>query len=171
MSLFGYWYLPDLVTAQKTFCSRATSTNASVAACTQLDAATRAQWTAWYSSAQAFCVEVPVLLFPFGANEVLATGSFIDQLELLQRELLAWQQRLSSKCALAPVIDLQAPSILAGLSNPETTKTIQYVAGAAAVIAAAYLGAKVVDLLPSAKQRARTTRERERTARHALRRS
>jgi hypothetical protein len=175
MSLFGYWYLPDLIAAQKTLCSRIAATNTAVAACTQLDAATQSQWGQWYSATTTFCAEVPVLLFPTGTNETLATGAFIDQLELYQRELLAWQQRLSTKCALAPVVPLQAPNsisnLFAGLSNPELNRTIQYMAAAAAVVAAAYLGSQVVALLPSARLRARTTRERERTVRHALRRS
>jgi hypothetical protein len=174
VSLFGYWYLPDLIAAQKKLCASTASTNTSVTACTQLDATTQSQWAAWYATTTAFCAEVPVLLLPTGSNETLATGSFIDQLELFQRELLAWQQRLSVKCSLAPVVPLQAPNsvsnLFSGLSNPETNRTIQYVAAASAVIAAAYLGTKVVDLLPSAKTRARAARERERTARYAIRR-
>lgn len=169
MSLFGYWYLPDLAAAQQKLCASAASTDAAVQSCASLDAATKTLWSAWYANAQTFCVEVPVWIWASGPHDVLATGAFVDRLELLQKELYAWQQRLSAKCALAPVVDQAQTSF--GLGDPATQKTVQFVAGAAAVVAAAYLGTKVVALVPSAKLRARTARERERTARHALRRS
>ena len=171
MSLFGDWEPSAFIADQKKLCADAAATNAALASCTGLDAVTKASWAAWYTSLQSFCVIVPVWFFATGANEQILTGSLMDQLDTWKRENFAWKQKLAAKCAVGVVVDPNASPLSSWLGGAETARTVQYVAAAAAVVAAAYLGGQFVSLVPSARLRARTTRERERTVRHALRRS
>jgi hypothetical protein len=163
MSLFNIWSLSDLLDLQAKLASDATSTNQSVIACTSLDAASRANWQAFYLQVQAFTAQTPVWLFPTASNEVLGSGTRVDETQALQRSLYAWQQKLSTTCALsAPLV---APGTPDGPSAG-TVDALKYVAITAGFLGTAYVVARVAALLPSAREREARSARRQKAFRH-----
>ena len=163
----------DAALALQRLAADSAAVNASVQGCPSLDAATHAEWAAYYSYLKTFTAQTPVWFFPTAPTDVLTTGYLSEDIIQNQRQLLAWQQRLSTKCTAPPVEDpgaLSSTAKLLGQTLGGTASLVPWIAGAVAVVAAAYLGGKVITLLPTAKMRARTNRERERTARYALKR-
>jgi len=99
--LFTLWTPGEMADAQANLAQSADSVNRSVQACTTLDAATSGSWGEFYSTLKAFTSTKPVAIFA-GSGEAITTGTRADQMQQLANELLAWQDRLSAKCTLAP---------------------------------------------------------------------
>ena len=73
----------------------------SVNGCTALSASTKASWQAFYAG---------VKIFTQQSAAWVNTGTQADQGQALQRELYAWQQKLSATCPLTvPSINPDAP--------------------------------------------------------------
>jgi hypothetical protein len=160
MSLFNIWSLSDLINLQKQLAADALNTNQTVAGCTNLDPATQTQWASFYAQVNAFTAQTPVWLFAWGANEVLATGTRVDETQALQRELYAWQQKLSTKCTFA------APIVAPGTPpGPDFNTSLKYIAITAGFLGGAYVVARVASLLPSARERERRSVRRYQVAR------
>jgi hypothetical protein len=111
-------------------------TDASVRACANLDAATRTSWGLFYATARGFTKEQPGW---FGL------GSMMDRVEKYEAELLSWQQKLSSTCALG--VPLFNPN------PPEISQGLQYLAWGVGTVAAAYIVGRVISVIPKATKR------------------
>jgi hypothetical protein len=160
MSLLNIWSLSDLLALQLQLATDAQNTNQTVAACTNLDAATQTQWAAFYAQVQTFTAQQPVWLLALGSNQVLATGTRVDETQALQRQLYAWQQKLSAKCAFsAPIV---APGNPPG---PDINSSLKYIAITASFLGTSYVVAKIASLLPSARERERRSVRRFKVAR------
>lgn len=137
---------PGDITALQTRLKAATQgTDVGVQACTTLDDASRSAWGAFYINVLAYCAQVPVYLFPTGANETGTTGTLYDRGVSLEKELFAWQQRLQGvSCALATPLYNPTPP------KSSAVDLAEYAAIGIAAVASAYIVGKVVDLLSRA---------------------
>jgi hypothetical protein len=131
----------DIQAVQQRLGAAASGTDGSVGTCAKLDNATRAAWLSFYSAVQAYVAMKPAVI-PWGSGEVATTGSLYDQGLSYEKELFAWQQKLSGVCALAvPVFD---PTPIASPIND----FVKWGAIAAGFLGSAYVVAKVVELIP-----------------------
>lgn len=141
------WTPDEMQSAQSALSSSLEGTNTSVTSCAGLDAATRAEWQNFYDTVNAFARQTPVLFaVPWGTNEAVATGTRADQLQGYQKELLAWQTKLSGLpsakgCSFAP--SLAIPS--SGATGDQMTEIVKYGAIALAAVAGAFVVVKVLD--------------------------
>jgi hypothetical protein len=160
MSFFGTWTVSDLKAQQADLASIGADTDLAVSSCTTLDAATRSGWQSFYATVVAFVAQNPVWLFATGPNDVLATGSRVDETQSLTKSVYAWRQQLSGKCSLSgPLVDPNPGDASNTGLAPSTAQTIEYVAVAAGFVASAVVVVKIASLFPSASQRARSRRE------------
>ena len=92
-----FWTHGDIQALQKQLDADLEGTNTSVGVCPQLNDSMRASWQAFYASAKAFTQSDAAWI---------NTGTQADQGQAIQRELYAWQQKLSTTCSLAvPSVD------------------------------------------------------------------
>ena len=124
-----FWWHDDIVALQRQLDADLEGTNLSVTACTGLSSAMQASWQAFYASAKAFTQE---------SAAWLNTGTQADQGQALQRELYAWQQKLSALCSLT------VPSVDPDKNKPADLSTyFKWGAVIAGVIGVAYVTGQV----------------------------
>jgi len=132
------WTAADQSAAQQLLLSNAQGTDSSVQSCTSLDSTDKSSWSTFYQAVQTFCAQVPVDWFPFSTGEVLQTSGLVDQLQAYQRQLYAWQQKLSKTCSISvPITDPTAPP--SGIEN-----VTKYVMVGAVVLGAAWIASSLV---------------------------
>lgn len=127
--------------------------NTAVASCTGIDSTTLAEWNTFYAAASAYASK-PASWIPGWPGTTFTTADAGDTVLAYERELAAWQQRLSTVCKNA------APSFNVFSPTPIGADTVISALKFAAVIAVAAGGAYVVkegiglarDLLPSKSQ-------------------
>lgn len=134
---FNLWTPDEMFAAQGNLAQAADAINASVSACTALDATTRSGWQGFYTNLKAFTAQKPALLYA-GPGEALTTGPRADQLQSLQNELTAWQNKLSAKCNLNPGLS-QAPPV-----GPQLESIIRWAAIGVGAVAVAVVVTRVV---------------------------
>jgi hypothetical protein len=131
------WTAAEQASAQALLLSNAQGTDSSVQACTGISSTDKSSWTTFYTALQGFCAQVPANFFPTG-NEVLQTSGLYDQLEVYQRQLYAWQQKLSKTCSISvPVVDPTTPP--SGVEN-----ITKYLAIGAVALGAAWIASSLV---------------------------
>lgn len=135
--------------------SSAEATNTAAKGCT-LDPVTSSSWDQWYAGVVEFCGrKVVSIRYPWDPpNVLLASANGSDTIIAYEKELTAWQQRLSAKCPSVPSLSpFGGPSGL-----PDALTALKYVALAAGFVGVAYTVGKLVPLIPSAKMRAARSR-------------
>src|SRR5271165_4596935 len=136
---------PDqVIEGQKALLTDATGIDTSVQNCANLDAGTKASWTAFYAAVQAFCAEKPVWLFPWAAGEVLTTRGLAFEWENLTRELYAWKQLLSTRCTMTVPTNFDPLASPADPASAAIESTVKYVAVAAVFLASAMVLGKAI---------------------------
>lgn len=106
-------------------------TDASVAACTSLDVASKTSWTLFYQAARGFTQETPGW---FGL------GSMMDRAQNYENELVSWQQKLSTTC------NLGVPQF--NPNPPEVSQGLQYLAWGVGAVSAAYIVGQIISAVP-----------------------
>ena len=130
----------DVVSLQRQLYADTKATDDSVRACAALDQPTRASWGLFYVQVSQLMEMQPGSLF---------NGAIVDQVQSLQTQLFAWQQKLSKVCALTlPPSDPSAPKPgdpnLLALGN-----IFKWLAIGAAAVGGAYVVGKGLSLLPA----------------------
>lgn len=136
MSLLKIWTPGDLHAIQQQLLADASGVDQTVASCAKLDAPTRASWASFYAGIK-----------DYGAIDYgwfTTTGEAADRAQFLQRELYAWQQKLSATCKLSvPSVDPNKPP-----GGDDLATALKYGAIAAGFVGSAYIVGKVLDWLP-----------------------
>lgn len=139
-ALFTFWTHGDLVDLQKQLASDLAGTQQSVAACTKLDSATAASWAAFYQS---------VLAFTQDDAAWVNTGTQADQGQAYQRELYAWQQKLSATCTLTvPSVNPDKGKDMSGINT-----ALKWGAVIAGFLGTAYIVGKIAPIVPRSAPR------------------
>jgi hypothetical protein len=133
------WFPSDLRAVQQQLLADSAGVDQTVAGCPSLDAPTRASWASFYAGVKQFGS------IDYGWTNT--SGAAADQAQLLQRELFAWEQKLSTTCKLTvPTVDptkTAGADAASGLNN-----ALKFGAIAAGFIGSAYIVGKVLDWLP-----------------------
>jgi len=138
-ALFTLWFPGDLQAVQQQLLADASGVDQTVTGCTGIDAATKASWESFYLGLKAFGAQ------SFGWFNT--TSAAADQAQLLQRELYAWEQKLSTTCKLTvPMVDPTQTSGAAASSNLMTA--VKYGAVIAGFVGSAYIVGKTLEWLP-----------------------
>jgi len=133
-----FWTHGDIVSLQKQIDADLEGTNNSVAACPKMSDAMRASWQAFYASAKAFTTADAAWL---------NTGTQADQGQAIQRELYAWQQKLSTICSLT------VPSVDPDKGKPADLSTyFKYGTAIAAILGVAWVTAEVASTVRAFKR-------------------
>lgn len=136
MSLVRFWWHGDIQGLQQDLLGTLAATNIAVTACTALDPTTLGEWQTWYAGAYSFATTDAAWL---------NTGTQADLGQQYQRELYAWQQRLSKTCSIA------VPAVDPDKNQPDLTgvnQALRYAAIIAGFLGTAYIVGKAVEVLP-----------------------
>ena len=133
------WTPDDLQTVQQQLLADAAGVDQTVGACTNLDAPTKASWQAFYQGVKAFGAQ------SFGWFNT--TGAAADNAQALQRELYAWEQKLSTACRLTvPAFDPTSPP--GDPSKNTIVQALKYAGILAGFLGTAYLVKTVTEYIP-----------------------
>lgn len=142
----------DIASEQKRAQATADGINTAVASCTGLDPALKAQWTAFYQGLTDFTSKAPGW-FPW--SDLPTTANAGDTMLTYERELSAWQQKLSAVCP-GVVTNFQVFQPSPPIDLPPNALTFAKYLGIAAVAIAVVWGvSRVVPLIPTARMRYR----------------
>lgn len=133
LGIVTLWTADEMSTAMANLQQAADAVNASVGACAALDAASKTGWAGFYQTVSAFAAP---------ANRPAhwwdTSGTQADELQAFQRELQAWQAKLSAKCPVN--VGLVAPPPAVG---PQVENAIKWAAIGVGAIAVAVVVSKV----------------------------
>lgn len=140
-----FWFHGDIVDLQARLKNGLDATDRSVSSCGALDDATKASWASFYKLASGFCNE---------SAAWLNTGQQADVGQGYESDLVAWQQKLSVKCALS------APFYNPPGGSNEKNSTVKYIAIAAGVLGTAYVVGQVAAFIPRPRREAQEAHRR-----------
>ena len=132
MSFLNIWTPTDIANGQKQLLSDATATDQGISVCVGADATTKQEWGTFLANVKTFCAIEPGWL--------TSTGRTVDELQSLQSELFAWQQRLQGmKCNVLP----HNPTPPGASLDPSIISALRWGSVLAGSLAAAYVVGKI----------------------------
>lgn len=98
---FTFWMHGDIVNMQSRLKAALDGTNQSVSACVALDVPTKSSWSSFYSAGLAWTGQ---------SAAWINTGAQATQGQVIEQELIAWQEKLSGTCSLTVPIYTSTPA-------------------------------------------------------------
>lgn len=136
----------DIAAEQERLKAKLDAYNAVVASCTGLDPVTLAGWNAFYTAASDFCSKTPTWI-PWPGNTSWASPNMGNTVVSYEKEMLAWQQKLSAKCQSdVPLFSVYDPSSGSAGVGDTVVSVLKFGAIIAVAVGGAYVVKKGVEL-------------------------